>query len=219
MHATFEKSNVRHKYRRREAKCIIDTQVPNLLQKIFYDLLSYFTEILILPTLMLLLLNTTTTRIKVNLERNFYVAVALYGAERFQPSVSSLDAPSAKRAERRSEEDDHRQHPPHHRRLPQASPFTFGDHHQFHPPLPATTTSKKNLLGPTTTSPPAPFPTTKYEFPIYSAKAVRFRMRHPRSPIGIGSDSGDEFDAGNESTDSPFIWTYTSLEFPMAQEN
>ncbi|KAG5543123.1 hypothetical protein RHGRI_016018 [Rhododendron griersonianum] len=56
-----------------------------------------------------------------------------------------------------------------------------------------------------------------YGFPIYSAKAVRFRMRHPRSPIGIGSDSGDEFDAGNESTDSTFIWTYISLEFPMAQ--
>ncbi|XP_058181913.1 F-box protein At4g00755-like isoform X2 [Rhododendron vialii] len=59
----------------------------------------------------------------------------------------------------------------------------------------------------------------QYGFPIYSAKAVRFRMGHPRSPIGVGSDSGDEFDTGNESTDSAFIWTYTSPEFPMAQEN
>ncbi|KAI8540344.1 hypothetical protein RHMOL_Rhmol09G0255700 [Rhododendron molle] len=48
---------------------------------------------------------------------------------------------------------------------------------------------------------------------------VRFRMGHPWFPIGIGSDSGDEFDAGNESTDSALIWTYTSPEFPMAQEN
>ncbi|KAI8540343.1 hypothetical protein RHMOL_Rhmol09G0255700 [Rhododendron molle] len=59
----------------------------------------------------------------------------------------------------------------------------------------------------------------QYGFPIYSAKAVRFRMGHPWFPIGIGSDSGDEFDAGNESTDSALIWTYTSPEFPMAQEN
>ncbi|KAH7865508.1 hypothetical protein Vadar_007530 [Vaccinium darrowii] len=53
--------------------------------------------------------------------------------------------------------------------------------------------------------------------PIYSAKAVRFRMGHPRSPIGIGSDSRDEFEAGHEN--SAFIWTYTSPQFPMAQEN
>ncbi|KAF7128111.1 hypothetical protein RHSIM_Rhsim11G0000300 [Rhododendron simsii] len=29
-------------------------------------------------------------------------------------------------------------------------------------------------------------------------------MRHPRSPIRIGSDSGGDFDAGNESTDIYF---------------
>ncbi|KAH7865669.1 hypothetical protein Vadar_009602 [Vaccinium darrowii] len=53
--------------------------------------------------------------------------------------------------------------------------------------------------------------------PIYSTKAVRFRMGHPRSPIGIGNDSRDEFEAGHECTDSTFIWTYTSPQFPMAQ--
>lgn len=53
----------------------------------------------------------------------------------------------------------------------------------------------------------------QYGFPIYSAKAVRFRMGY------IGSDSGDELEADQEFGDSTFVWTYTSPEFPMAQEN
>ncbi|XP_028122234.1 F-box protein At4g00755-like isoform X1 [Camellia sinensis] len=56
-------------------------------------------------------------------------------------------------------------------------------------------------------------------FPIYSAKAVRFRMGCPRSLTEIGSDSSDESDAVHESADNLFEWTYTSPEFPMAQEN
>ncbi|KAL7214350.1 hypothetical protein ACSBR1_026710 [Camellia fascicularis] len=56
-------------------------------------------------------------------------------------------------------------------------------------------------------------------FPIYSAKAVRFRMGRPRSSMEIGSDFRDEFEAGRESPDYAFEWTYTSPEFPMAQEN
>ncbi|KAH7839804.1 hypothetical protein Vadar_009102 [Vaccinium darrowii] len=59
----------------------------------------------------------------------------------------------------------------------------------------------------------------RHDLPIYSAKAVRFRTGHPRLPIGVGSDSRDEFEAGHESTDNAFIWTYTSPQFPMAQEN
>ncbi|KAH7841468.1 hypothetical protein Vadar_030214 [Vaccinium darrowii] len=47
--------------------------------------------------------------------------------------------------------------------------------------------------------------------PVYSAKGMRFRTGHPRSPIGIGSDSRDDFEAGHECTDSAFIWTYTSI--------
>ncbi|KAJ0113135.1 hypothetical protein Patl1_00363 [Pistacia atlantica] len=50
--------------------------------------------------------------------------------------------------------------------------------------------------------------------PIYSARAVRFRMGHAKSPIDdpMGESS-------NDSTDDKFVWTYTSQEFPMAQEN
>ena len=50
--------------------------------------------------------------------------------------------------------------------------------------------------------------------PIYSAKSVRFRMGHPKSPNDLGSRLlGDPL----PSADDTFIWTYTSPEFPMAQ--
>ena len=50
--------------------------------------------------------------------------------------------------------------------------------------------------------------------PIYSAKSVRFRMGHPKSPNDFGSHLlGDSL----PSADDTFIWTYTSPEFPMAQ--
>ncbi|KAL0002561.1 hypothetical protein SO802_016342 [Lithocarpus litseifolius] len=42
--------------------------------------------------------------------------------------------------------------------------------------------------------------------PIYSAKSVRFRMGHPKSH-------------SLPSANDTFIWTYTSPEFPMAQES
>ncbi|XP_044492463.1 F-box protein At4g00755-like isoform X2 [Mangifera indica] len=50
--------------------------------------------------------------------------------------------------------------------------------------------------------------------PIYSAKAVRFQMGHAKSPI---DDPMGE--SCNDSVDDKFVWTYTSQEFPMAQEN
>lgn len=57
----------------------------------------------------------------------------------------------------------------------------------------------------------------QFGFPIYSAKAVRFRMGHPKYPM----DSQDE--AASESAvhgfADKFVWTYTSPEFPMVQEN
>ncbi|XP_028054005.1 F-box protein At4g00755-like [Camellia sinensis] len=59
----------------------------------------------------------------------------------------------------------------------------------------------------------------QFGFPIYSARAVRFRMGRPRSSMEIGSDFRDEFEAGRKSPDYAFKWTYTSPEFPMAQEN
>ncbi|XP_044501839.1 F-box protein At4g00755-like isoform X2 [Mangifera indica] len=50
--------------------------------------------------------------------------------------------------------------------------------------------------------------------PIYSARAVRFRMGHAKSPID--DPMGESI---NDYADDKFEWTYTSQEFPMAQEN
>ncbi|WCJ23147.1 F-box family protein [Euphorbia peplus] len=50
--------------------------------------------------------------------------------------------------------------------------------------------------------------------PIYSANSVRFRMGYPKTPMNdrIGEPSDN---CGNDN----FVWTYTSPEFTMAQEN
>lgn len=53
--------------------------------------------------------------------------------------------------------------------------------------------------------------------PIYSAKAVRFRMGHCKTSVGQGTDNSGQASQG--SADERFIWTYTSPEFPMVQEN
>ncbi|ONI22877.1 hypothetical protein PRUPE_2G156300 [Prunus persica] len=50
--------------------------------------------------------------------------------------------------------------------------------------------------------------------PIYSAKAVRFRFGHAKSPMDVESDP-----MGESFPDKKFIWTYTSQVFPMTQEN
>ncbi|KAK2415104.1 F-box protein [Trifolium repens] len=42
--------------------------------------------------------------------------------------------------------------------------------------------------------------------PIYSAKSVRFKMGHLKASL-------------NDLADEMFVWTYTSPEFPMVQEN
>ncbi|CAK9145764.1 unnamed protein product [Ilex paraguariensis] len=53
--------------------------------------------------------------------------------------------------------------------------------------------------------------------PIYSAKAVRFRFGHAKSLEDI---EGDLMHLPLlQPADDKFIWTYTSIEFPMAQEN
>ncbi|KAF5480360.1 hypothetical protein F2P56_001119 [Juglans regia] len=59
----------------------------------------------------------------------------------------------------------------------------------------------------------------QYGFPIYSSKAVRFRMGYPRRPLRFDEDKRDALLAAHEWMDDEFIWTYTSPEFPMAQEN
>lgn len=57
----------------------------------------------------------------------------------------------------------------------------------------------------------------QYGFPIYSAKAVRFRMGHPKLPVEMDSEDYYESHAGHEPADRGFVWTYTSPEFPMIQ--
>ncbi|KAL3814871.1 hypothetical protein ACJIZ3_016139 [Penstemon smallii] len=53
--------------------------------------------------------------------------------------------------------------------------------------------------------------------PIYSAKSVRFRMGHPKSPREIERDL--QYLPLQKPGDDKFVWTYTSPEFPMVQEN
>eukprot|EP00268_Persea_americana_P026358 TRINITY_DN25733_c0_g1_i2.p1 TRINITY_DN25733_c0_g1~~TRINITY_DN25733_c0_g1_i2.p1 ORF type:complete len:376 (+),score=59.41 TRINITY_DN25733_c0_g1_i2:196-1323(+) len=61
-----------------------------------------------------------------------------------------------------------------------------------------------------------PFEATfQYGHPIYSSKAVRFRMGHPKVPLDWISSR--EFVSG--CTDDNYVWTYVSPEFPMVQEN
>ncbi|KAL8162505.1 LOW QUALITY PROTEIN: hypothetical protein V2J09_013994 [Rumex salicifolius] len=52
-------------------------------------------------------------------------------------------------------------------------------------------------------------------FPIYSAKSVRFRMGHQVLPDECEDDKIDP--SGKVSFDHRFVWTYTSPEFPMTQ--
>ncbi|XWS61117.1 hypothetical protein CRYUN_Cryun07bG0097600 [Craigia yunnanensis] len=59
----------------------------------------------------------------------------------------------------------------------------------------------------------------QYGFPIYSSKAVRFRMGHPRLLEELHSDTGDSSTCSHKFADNKFIWTYISPEFPMVQEN
>ncbi|XP_042066308.1 F-box protein At4g00755-like isoform X2 [Salvia splendens] len=53
--------------------------------------------------------------------------------------------------------------------------------------------------------------------PIYSAKFVRFRMGHLKSPREIGDDL--QCLPLQKPDDDKFVWTYTSPQFPMTQEN
>ncbi|KAK2985104.1 hypothetical protein RJ640_022982 [Escallonia rubra] len=60
---------------------------------------------------------------------------------------------------------------------------------------------------------------TLFGFPIYSAKAVRFRMGHYKNPTNVEANVKDESTPPQGSTDDKIVWTYTSPEFPMAQES
>ncbi|KAJ6872736.1 hypothetical protein NC651_031765 [Populus alba x Populus x berolinensis] len=50
--------------------------------------------------------------------------------------------------------------------------------------------------------------------PIYSAESVRFHLGHPKCPMD--DTLGEPLDS---CADDKFIWTYSSPEFPMAQES
>ncbi|KAH1207001.1 F-box protein [Glycine max] len=56
----------------------------------------------------------------------------------------------------------------------------------------------------------------QHGFPIYSAKAVRFRMGHSKHPMELESPV-DNMAANHVLGNNQFIWTYTSPEFPMLQ--
>ncbi|KAL8500107.1 hypothetical protein ACS0TY_019923 [Phlomoides rotata] len=53
--------------------------------------------------------------------------------------------------------------------------------------------------------------------PIYSAKSVRFRMGHPKSKREINSELQNL--PLQKPVDDKFVWTYTSPEYPMIQDN
>ncbi|KAJ9164151.1 hypothetical protein P3X46_023758 [Hevea brasiliensis] len=59
----------------------------------------------------------------------------------------------------------------------------------------------------------------QYGFPIYSSKAVRFRLGHHKFPLQLENNVTVNSAFNHNSMDDKFIWTYTSPEFPMAQEN
>ncbi|KAH7537979.1 hypothetical protein FEM48_Zijuj03G0150600 [Ziziphus jujuba var. spinosa] len=51
----------------------------------------------------------------------------------------------------------------------------------------------------------------QYGFPIYSPRAIRFRVGHLQNQVEFGGD------VANSAAANAFIWTYTSPEFPMVQ--
>jgi len=55
----------------------------------------------------------------------------------------------------------------------------------------------------------------QFGFPIYSSKAVRFRLGYSRYPLELV----DGMLIHHRWSDNDFIWMYTSPEFPVAQEN
>ncbi|KAM7273097.1 hypothetical protein ACFE04_027761 [Oxalis oulophora] len=59
----------------------------------------------------------------------------------------------------------------------------------------------------------------QYGFPIYSSRAVRFRMGQLKIPSELDDGYPDKSADGHEWADDNVIWTYTSPEFPMAQES
>ncbi|KAK6135304.1 hypothetical protein DH2020_030946 [Rehmannia glutinosa] len=53
----------------------------------------------------------------------------------------------------------------------------------------------------------------QFGFPIYSAKAVRFQIGHPKVPLDLESDERDELLEVQHFSDDEFVWTYSSQNF------
>ncbi|KAK3008623.1 hypothetical protein RJ639_013810 [Escallonia herrerae] len=53
----------------------------------------------------------------------------------------------------------------------------------------------------------------QFGFPIYSEKAVRFRMGHYKNPTNVEANVKDESTPPRGSTDDKIVWTYTSPNF------
>ncbi|XP_047081065.1 F-box protein At4g00755-like [Lolium rigidum] len=59
----------------------------------------------------------------------------------------------------------------------------------------------------------------QYGNPIYSSKTVRFRMGHYKLPRGSESFVTNDDENKMVNAEKDYMWTYTSPEFPMSQEN
>ncbi|PWA98396.1 F-box family protein [Artemisia annua] len=59
----------------------------------------------------------------------------------------------------------------------------------------------------------------QFGFPIYSAKAVRFRLGHLKPAYEFENDIKDEPSPALRFISENVVWTYTSPSFPMAQES
>ncbi|KAF4371794.1 hypothetical protein F8388_023107 [Cannabis sativa] len=57
-----------------------------------------------------------------------------------------------------------------------------------------------------------------HRYPIYSCKAVRFKMGHLRNLGESDTDFSDNESEDHTLLDDRFVWTYISPEFPMVQE-
>ncbi|XP_042031673.1 F-box protein At4g00755-like [Salvia splendens] len=55
--------------------------------------------------------------------------------------------------------------------------------------------------------------------PTYSPKAVRFHLGYSKDPLEIDDEEADEFMDPKEYHEEMFVWSYSSPEFAMAQEN
>uniref|UniRef100_A0A803PS45 F-box domain-containing protein n=1 Tax=Cannabis sativa TaxID=3483 RepID=A0A803PS45_CANSA len=59
----------------------------------------------------------------------------------------------------------------------------------------------------------------QHRYPIYSCKAVRFKMGHLRNLGESDTDFSDNESEDHTLLDDRFVWTYISPEFPMVQES